>query len=73
MRRRFGQESIEYAHELHKLAQLLFNARQVNKASTVIENAVRLLSVHYGGQYSDVGELLEMKRTLKDFMKTTRT
>ena len=41
----------------------------MNKASVVIDNAIRLLSIHYGGQYSDVEELQEMKKTLKDFMK----
>ncbi|CAB4021243.1 Hypothetical predicted protein, partial [Paramuricea clavata] len=69
VRRRFGSESIEYAHELHKLAQLLFNGRQTNKALTVIESGIRLLTIHYGPQYTDVEELQNMKRTLKNFTK----
>lgn len=68
VRRRFGAESIEYAHELHKFGQLLFNGRQVSKANSVIDNAIRLLTIHYGGQYSDVEELLQMKKTLKGFL-----
>lgn len=69
VRRRFGPESVEYAHELHKLAQLLFNGRQTNKALTVIDNGIRLLTVHYGSQYTDVEELQNMKRTLRNFTK----
>ncbi|XP_028396803.1 SET and MYND domain-containing protein 4-like [Dendronephthya gigantea] len=69
VRRRFGAESVEYAHELHKFAQLLFNGRQTNKALTVIETGIRLLSIHYGPKYTDVQELQNMKKTLKTFMR----
>ena len=69
VRRRFGSESVECAHELHKFAQLLFNGRETNKALTVIELGIRLLTIHYGPQYSDVEELQKMKKALKNFAK----
>lgn len=60
----FGSSSVEYAHELHKLSQLLFNDRQVKKALSTIDKATRLLSRHYGRSNPDVKELSEMKRHL---------
>ena len=69
VRRRFGSESVEYAHELHKLAQLLFNGKLTNKALTVIESGIRLLTIHYGAKYADVEELQNMRKTLRNFMK----
>ena len=69
VRRRFGSESVEYAHELHKLAQLLFNGKLTNKALTVIESGIRLLTIHYGATYTDVEELQNMRKTLRNFLK----
>lgn len=60
----FGSSSVEYAHELHKLSQLLFNDRQVKKALSTIDKATSLLSRHYGRSNPDVKELSEMKRCL---------
>lgn len=60
----FGSSSVEYAHELHKLSQLLFNDRQVKKALSTIDKATSLLVQHYGRSNPDVKELNEMKRCL---------
>ena len=60
----FGSSSVEYAHELHKLSQLLFNDRQVKKALSTIDKATSLLARHYGRSNPDVKELSEMKRCL---------
>ena len=60
----FGSSSVEYAHELHKLSQLLFNDRQVKKALSTIDKATNLLARHYGRSNPDVKELSEMKRCL---------
>lgn len=60
----FGSSSVEYAHELHKLSQLLFNDRQVKKALSTIDKATNLLALHYGRSNPDVKELTEMKRCL---------
>ena len=50
----FGSSSVEYAHELYKLSQLLFNDRQVKKALSTIDKATSLLSRHYGRSNPDV-------------------
>ncbi|RMX37735.1 hypothetical protein pdam_00006600 [Pocillopora damicornis] len=60
----FGSSSVEYAHELHKLSQLLFNDRQIKKALSTIDKATNLLTRHYGRSNPDVKELSEMKRCL---------
>ena len=60
----FGSTSVEYAHELHKLSQLLFNDGQVKKALSTIDKAASLLTRHYGRKNPDVRELGEMKRCL---------
>ena len=60
----FGSSSVEYAHELHKLSQLLFNDRQIKKALSTIDKASNLLVRHYGRSNPDVKELSDMKRCL---------
>jgi SET and MYND domain-containing protein len=55
----FGSESIELAHELHKLAQLLFNSKQVKDAIVVTERAMKLLS-KCTSQEEDLFELQSM-------------
>lgn len=60
----FGSSSVELAHELFKLAQLLFNDRQVTKTLATIDKATHLLAKHYGRNHPDVRELAEMKKYL---------
>ncbi|EDO35173.1 predicted protein [Nematostella vectensis] len=60
----FGSTSVEYAHELHKLSQLLFNDRQAKKALPMIDKAASLLATYYGRNHPDVQELVEMKACL---------
>lgn len=64
VRQHFGSKSIEYGHELHKLAQLLFNGQEVEKALTVIKPGVQILTLHYGEKNEYVEELIQMKKIL---------
>ncbi|XP_015754970.1 PREDICTED: LOW QUALITY PROTEIN: SET and MYND domain-containing protein 4-like [Acropora digitifera] len=68
----FGSSSVEYAHELHKLSQLLFNDRQFKKALSTIDKASSLLMRHYGRNNPDVEELNEMKCCLMSFGARSR-
>lgn len=64
VKKAFGSSSVEYAHELFKLSQLLFNDREVTKALATIDKATSLLAKHYGRSNPDVRELGEMKKCL---------
>ncbi|KAM4702443.1 SET and MYND domain-containing protein 4 [Discoglossus pictus] len=61
---RFGSSSIELGHELFKLAQILFNGREVTDCMSTILRAQQLLSMHYGADHNLVQELQEMKTCL---------
>ncbi|XP_073523785.1 SET and MYND domain-containing protein 4 isoform X2 [Phyllobates terribilis] len=61
---RYGSSSIEVGHELFKLAQVLFNGREVDDAMGIILRARDILSVHYGPDNSMVQELQEMRTCL---------
>ncbi|KAM4045315.1 SET and MYND domain-containing protein 4 [Anomaloglossus baeobatrachus] len=61
---RYGSSSIELGHELFKLAQVLFNGREVDDAMAIILRAWDILSVHYGPDNSMVQELQEMRTCL---------
>ncbi|XP_073421782.1 SET and MYND domain-containing protein 4 [Dendrobates tinctorius] len=61
---RYGSSSIEVGHELFKLAQILFNGREVDDAMGIILRARDVLSVHYGPDNSMVQELQEMRTCL---------
>ncbi|XP_056414677.1 SET and MYND domain-containing protein 4 isoform X2 [Hyla sarda] len=61
---RYGPSSVELGHELFKLAQILFNGREVDDALGIIMRAQDILSVHYGPDNGIVQELLEMKACL---------
>ncbi|XP_002733823.1 protein-lysine N-methyltransferase SMYD4-like [Saccoglossus kowalevskii] len=63
----YGEDSIEIGHELYKLAQILFNCKNVTEGLGVIDKAVKIISDHYGENHSDVKELLQMKAVLKDY------
>ncbi|XP_072014790.1 SET and MYND domain-containing protein 4-like [Amphiura filiformis] len=62
----FGEDSIEVAHELHKLAQIYFNGKEVEKARDVIDKALRLFILHYGSTHELVEELSQMKQCLME-------
>ncbi|CAJ0956928.1 unnamed protein product [Ranitomeya imitator] len=61
---RYGSSSMELGHELFKLAQILFNGREVDDAMGIILRARDILSVHYGPDNSMVQELQEMRTCL---------
>ncbi|XP_069800694.1 SET and MYND domain-containing protein 4 [Dendropsophus ebraccatus] len=64
VRQRYGPSSIELGHELFKLAQILFNGREVADALGIIMRARDILSMHYGPDNSMVQELEEMRTCL---------
>lgn len=61
---RYGPSSIELGHELFKLAQILFNGREVDDAMGIILRARDILSAHYGPDNIMVQELQEMRACL---------
>ncbi|XP_072909137.1 SET and MYND domain-containing protein 4 isoform X1 [Hemitrygon akajei] len=65
VRLQYGSQSIELAHQLFKLAQILFNSQLVEEALGVIEEAEPLLSTHYGPEHEMVMELKEMMSYLR--------
>ncbi|KAG0266435.1 SET and MYND domain-containing protein 4 [Actinomortierella ambigua] len=56
----YGDDSIETAQEIFKLAGLLFNSRRPKEALDLIEKAIPIYKKHYGAQ-SINEELLEMQ------------
>ncbi|XP_071944518.1 SET and MYND domain-containing protein 4-like isoform X2 [Antedon mediterranea] len=61
----FGPDSIELANELHKLASIQFNMRDVEGAIATINRCLPVLVCHYGNNHESVHELVEMKSTLE--------
>ncbi|RDD37824.1 SET and MYND domain-containing protein 4 [Trichoplax sp. H2] len=57
----YGNNSIEYANELHKLALLYFNGKQINEALATINAAIALFDLHYGSSNTTRKELDDMK------------
>ncbi|XP_022086446.1 SET and MYND domain-containing protein 4-like [Acanthaster planci] len=62
--KQYGQDSIELANELHKLAQVLFNGGEVQDTLVILDRAIKLLVLHYGPNHRDVQELSRMKTCL---------
>ncbi|KAJ3032844.1 SET and MYND domain-containing protein 4 [Rhizophlyctis rosea] len=64
-----GNDSIEVTGEQMKLAQLLFNSRQVIPARKAVDRAIELQELHFGKnrQREDLAELYEMKKYLMQF------
>ena len=62
----FGPNSSECAHAVNKLAHFLFNGKLFNKAGNVMDRAIRLLSLQYGGEYHAVKVLLKMKECIQN-------
>ncbi len=62
--KQFGSDSIELANELQKLSQVLFNAGEVQDTLSVIDPAIKLLTLHYGARHQDVQELTQMRSCL---------
>nr|XP_061801247.1 SET and MYND domain-containing protein 4-like [Nerophis lumbriciformis] len=62
----FGEESVEMARHLAKLAQLHFNAGSKASALCVIPEARRLLSLHCGALCPQVQELQAMEECLQN-------
>ncbi|XP_075710282.1 protein-lysine N-methyltransferase SMYD4 [Rhinoderma darwinii] len=60
----YGPSSIELGQELFKLAQILFNGREVDDAMGTILRAQDILSVYYGPENNMVQELQEMRTCL---------
>ncbi|XP_075445418.1 protein-lysine N-methyltransferase SMYD4 isoform X2 [Ascaphus truei] len=61
---RHGTSSLELGHELFKLAQILFNGREVAAAMSTIVRAQQVLTMHYESDHELVQELREMKACL---------
>ena len=57
----YGDNSIEYANELHKFAGILCHANEVKECLTVIDKAVHIFTLHFGDKYEFVEELENMK------------
>lgn len=72
---KYGHSSIELGYELQKLAQVLFNDKQVGKALTVIDRALTILTIHFGKNSGnkDMEELVQMKSCLVQYQATTDT
>ncbi|XP_033119371.1 SET and MYND domain-containing protein 4-like isoform X1 [Anneissia japonica] len=67
--KRFGSDSIEFANELHKLAQVQFNMQDVEGAIITINKCLPLLTCYYGNSHDTVKELIQMKEVLKCYKK----
>ncbi|XP_051891760.1 SET and MYND domain-containing protein 4 [Pristis pectinata] len=65
VRLQYGSQSVELANQLFKLAQVLFNGQSVDEAMTVMDEAVLLLTTHYGPEHEMLMELREMKSCLQ--------
>ncbi|XP_071104822.1 SET and MYND domain-containing protein 4-like isoform X1 [Haliotis cracherodii] len=72
---KYGHSSIELGYELQKLAQVLFNDKQVGKALTVIDRALTILTIHFGKNSGnkDMEELVQMKSCLVQYQATIDT
>ncbi len=62
----YGGTSSECAHAVNKLAHFLFHGKVYNKAVSVIDRGIKLLSLHYGGEYHAVKVLLKMKECVRN-------
>ncbi|KAL5007429.1 hypothetical protein ScPMuIL_016235 [Solemya velum] len=65
----YGEQSVELANELHKFAEVLFNAGEPAEAMSVTESAIRILTVVYGSSHSSVVELEQLKLNLSEYVK----
>ncbi|XP_041367336.1 SET and MYND domain-containing protein 4-like isoform X2 [Gigantopelta aegis] len=62
-----GENSIELAYELQKLAEILFNARKVALCLETIDKALKIFRLHFGDSHSTVDDLTEMKECLDKY------
>nr|XP_019611081.1 PREDICTED: SET and MYND domain-containing protein 4 [Rhinolophus sinicus]XP_019611082.1 PREDICTED: SET and MYND domain-containing protein 4 [Rhinolophus sinicus]XP_019611083.1 PREDICTED: SET and MYND domain-containing protein 4 [Rhinolophus sinicus] len=63
---RHGPSSVEMGHELFKLAQIFFNGFAIPEALSTIQEAEKVLLVHYGPWNDEIQELQKMKSYLLD-------
>lgn len=63
---RHGPSSVEMGHELFKLAQIFFNGFAIPEALSTIQEAEKVLLVHYGPSNDEIQELQKMKSYLLD-------
>ncbi|XP_026986407.1 SET and MYND domain-containing protein 4 isoform X2 [Sagmatias obliquidens] len=63
---RHGPTSVEMGHELFKLAQIFFNGFAIPEALNTIQQAEKVLLVHYGPWNDEIQELQKMKSCLLD-------
>ncbi|XP_070572634.1 SET and MYND domain-containing protein 4-like [Ptychodera flava] len=59
----YGNNSIELAHELQKLAQIMFNSRQTATLE-IVNRALDIFKIHCSFNHPNVKELSEMKSLL---------
>eukprot|EP01126_Amoeba_proteus_P038015 TRINITY_DN3946_c0_g1_i11.p1 TRINITY_DN3946_c0_g1~~TRINITY_DN3946_c0_g1_i11.p1 ORF type:complete len:264 (-),score=63.12 TRINITY_DN3946_c0_g1_i11:30-821(-) len=64
----YGENSVEVGNELFKIAQLLFNTKQINHFFPFMERAKTILEIHFGAFHEDVVELEMMKDWVKNYL-----
>ena len=57
----YGSSSIELAHDLQKLTEVLFNAKRWQRLKIVVSRAKKLFILNYGLQHEAVRQLMEMQ------------
>jgi hypothetical protein len=55
------------ANELHKYAEVLVNAGQLDKALEAVDKAVGIVKLNYGDKSSTLQELLELQLNIQKF------
>lgn len=60
----YGEQSIEFANELHKMAQVQFHSGQMERALKTAKQARVLIAIYHGCHHQDCKELDEMIKTL---------
>lgn len=61
----YGQDSIEYGHELQKYSEVLCNARKLTEAFQTATRAEEIFSMHYGDNHELVVEIRDYLRKLQ--------
>ncbi|XP_050410787.1 SET and MYND domain-containing protein 4 [Patella vulgata] len=68
----YGNESIELAYELQKMADILFNVKKPEKCLQIVNRAQKIFLIHFGENHETVKELNEMKVCLLEFVNNSK-
>ncbi|XP_055901234.1 SET and MYND domain-containing protein 4-like isoform X2 [Biomphalaria glabrata] len=60
-RQMYGDKSVEYSHELLKLAEVLFNAERFTECLTIAEQCLALFSSLYPSGHENIQQVMELK------------